>query len=557
MPRMEITIKLTTGPREQPVEKTVEEGTTLESLVKEYKDLPYMVLAAKMDNRIVELTKQIDSSCSTVEFLDMRDQAGNLIYQRSISFIYLKAVRDVLGKVPVIIENSLNKGLYTEVGTIEPVTEEEVQQIERRMRELVEKDIPFERELRNRKDTLKVLIEDGLIEKIRMLEKSEVQFFPFYSLEGFRDFFYGHMTPSTGYVKYFELRKHRRGVLLRFPHPSKPDEIPPYVDEVLMYQAFGEQKNWDRLMGISYAFDLNEKIESGEYREIIQISEALHEKKIAQIADMVTQQKKRIVLITGPSSSGKTTFARRLIVQLRVNGLVPLYLGTDDYFVERDQTPKDELGEPNFEDIESLDLDLFNSDMNKLLSGEEADLPTFDFLSGTKVFGKRITRARKGQPIIIEGIHGLNSRLTQGIPDEEKFKIYISPLTQLNIDEHNRIPTTDARMLRRIVRDYQFRGHTAQSTIRSWPKVRKGEDKNIFPFNGEADVFFNSVHIYELAVLKKYADPLLRSITRAEPEYSEAIRMLKFLQYFKTIEDDSMIVNNSILREFIGGSIFV
>ncbi|HWQ78165.1 MAG TPA: hypothetical protein VN381_05080 [Anaerovoracaceae bacterium] len=554
---MEIKIKLITGPRELPVERTVEEGTTLESIAREYKDLPYTILAAKMDNRVVELTRPIDSSCATVEFLDMRDQAANLIYQRSVSFIFLKAVRDILGKVPVIIENSLNKGLYTEVGTVNPITEEEVRQVEQRMRELVEKDIPFKKELMNRKDTLSVLIEDGLIEKIRLLEKSEVRFFPFYSLEGFRNFFYGHMTPSAGYVKYFELRKYRKGVLLRFPHPSKPDEIPPYVDEVLLYHVFGETKKWDRLMGIAFVDDLNEKIESGEYREIIQISEALHEKKIAQIADMITDQKKRIVLISGPSSSGKTTFARRLIIQLRVNGLTPLYLGTDDYFVERNQTPTDENGEPNFEDIESLDIDLFNRDMNGLLNGDEVDLPTFDFLNGTKVFEKRITRARKGQPIIIEGIHGLNRQLTQKMPDEEKFKIYISPLTQLNIDEHNRIPTTDARMLRRMVRDYRFRGHSAQSTILSWPKVRRGEDKNIFPFNGEADVFFNSVHIYELAVLKKYADPLLRNITREEPEYSEAIRMLKFLQYFKTIEDDSMIVNNSILREFIGGSIFV
>ena len=329
------------------------------------------------------------------------------------------------------------------------------------------------------------------------------------------------------------------------------------MDEVLLYQVFGETKLWARLMGISYVGDLNEKVESGEYKDIIQISEALHEKKIAQIADMITKQKKRIILISGPSSSGKTTFARRLIVQLRVNGLEPLYLGTDDYFVERSQTPRDEHGEPNYEDITALDLELFNSDMNKLLSGEEVDIPTFDFLNGTKVFGRRITRAKAGHPILIEGIHGLNRQLTEDIPDEEKFKIYISPLTQLNIDEHNRIPTTDARMLRRLVRDYLFRGHTAQSTIRAWPKVRRGEDKNIFPYNGEADVFFNSEHIYELSVLKKYAEPLLLQITRQEPEYGEAVRMLKYLQFFKTIEDDSVIANNSIIREFIGGSIFV
>ncbi|MDD3169724.1 MAG: nucleoside kinase [Eubacteriales bacterium] len=553
---MEIKIKLITGPREVPVERTTAQGTTLESLAEEYKDLPFMVLAAKVDNKISELTKKIERPC-TIEFLDMRSQSANLIYQSSLSLVYLKAIRDVLGKVSVGIENSLNKGLYTEIRTPEPITVEEVQQVEKRMHELVRKDIPFVREVLSREETLKVLIADGHSEKERMLQRSEADKFPFYSLEGFRNFFYGLMVPSTRYVKYFELRKYRRGVLLRFPHPSEPDKLPPFVDEVLLYQVFGETKTWDRLMGISFVGELNEKIESGEYKEIIQISEALHEKKIAQIADMIKEQKKRIVLISGPSSSGKTTFAQRLIIQLRVNGLEPLYLGTDDYFVERCQTPKDENGEPNFEDITALDVDLFNRDMNNLLNGEEVDIPTFDFLNGTKVFGKRIIRAKKGQPIVIEGIHGLNRALTTEIDDEEKFKIYISPLTQLNIDEHNRIPTTDARMLRRMVRDYQFRGHSAQSTIRSWPKVRKGEDKNIFPFNGEADVFFNSVHVYELAVLKKYAEPLLRQITREEPEYSEAVRMLKFLQYFKTIEDDSIIVNNSIIREFIGGSIFV
>ncbi len=553
---MEIKIRLITGPRGQVIERTVEKGTTVEALVADYPELPYTVLAAKLDNKISALTKKIENHC-TIEFLDMRDQAANLIYQRSLSLVYLKAVHDVLGHVPVFIENSLNKGLYTEIKTPEPITEQEVTDVEQKMRELVKDDLPFVKEMLSRDEAFTVLTEDGLLEKARMLQKSDVAQVPIYSLGGYRNFFYGHMVPSTRYVNLFELKKYRRGVLLRFPHPSAPDKLLPYVDEVLLYHVFGEQKNWDRLMKISYVGDLNEKVESGEYKEIIQISEALHEKKIAQIADMITQQKKRIVLICGPSSSGKTTFARRLIIQLRVNGLEPLYLGTDDYFVERNQTPLDENGEPNFEDIEALDIELFNRDMNGLLAGNEVDIPTFDFIHGTKVFGKRITRARKGQPIVIEGIHGLNRQLTADIPDEEKFKIYISPLTQLNIDEHNRIPTTDARMIRRMVRDYQFRGHSAQSTIRSWPKVRKGEDKNIFPFNGEADVFFNSVHIYELAVLKKYAEPLLRNITREEPEYSEAVRMFKFLQFFKTIEDDSMIVNNSIIREFIGGSIFV
>ena len=272
---------------------------------------------------------------------------------------------------------------------------------------------------------------------------------------------------------------------------------------------------------------------------------------------MIKKQHKRIILIAGPSSSGKTTFARRLCIQLKVNGLNPLYMGTDDYFVERENSPLDEHGEKDYENLRALDIHLFNDNMNDLLAGKEVDLPTFDFMTGHKVFGERITSIKPVQPIVIEGIHALNEKLTEYIPKEEKFKIYISPLTQLNIDAHNRIPTTDERMLRRMVRDNLYRGHNAQSTINSWPKVRAGEDVNIFPYNSEADVLFNSYHVYEIAVLKKYAEPLLRQITPEEPEYAEAIRMLKFLRFFKTIDDDHVIVNNSIIREFIGGSIFV
>ncbi|MEG0924302.1 MAG: nucleoside kinase [Anaerovoracaceae bacterium] len=536
----------------------VPSGTTIEELYKKYeKQLPYTVLAAKVDNKIEDLLFRIKEKCS-IEFLDMRTQSANLIYQYSLSLIYLKAAKDVLGNVQIDIQNSLNKGLYTEIKSIYPLTDKQIKNIEKEMKVIIGKNIPFVKEIVSKEEALDILINDGMREKTRLLNESlKIQRVKFYSLEGCRNFFYGYMVPSTGYIKHFELKRYRRGVLLRFPHPSNPNVMPPFIDEIKMYQAFGEQTKWDKLLGINYVADLNEKIETGEYKEVIQLSEALHEKKIAKIADMIKKEHKRIILIAGPSSSGKTTFARRLCIQLKVNGLNPLYMGTDDYFREREMTPVDENGEKDFENLSSLDIDLFNSNMNDLLAGKTVDLPTFDFMTGHKEFGKRITSISGSQPIVIEGIHGLNEKLTEQIPQKEKFKIYISPLTQLNIDNHNRIPTTDERMLRRMVRDNLYRGHNAQSTIKEWPKVRAGEDKNIFPYSGEADVLFNSAHIYEISVLKKYAEPLLKQIHHDEEEYAEAVRMLKFLRFFRTIEDDSIIVNNSILREFIGGSIFV
>ena len=543
--------------RGQFEEITVERGITIEEIYKEVKgELTYTVLAARVDNKIERLDHRLYNDCR-VELLDMRTQEANLIYQNSLCLIYLKAIEDVLGKVGVDIENAINKGLYTEIKSQTPVTAKDVKRIQKRMRQLVDADVPFVREKLTREEAEKIFMETGCPEKIELLcENQHLRKIPFYSLDGFRDFFYGLMVPSADYIQYFELMKYRRGVLLRFPHPSNPNVIPEYVDEKMLYRTFGEQSRWGNLMGINYVSDLNRKIEEGKFKELIQLSEALHERRIVEIADMITKQKKRIILIAGPSSSGKTTFAQRLCIQLRVNGLQPLYMGTDDYFVEREETPLDEFGEKNYEDLDAVDIHLFNQNINDLLAGKTVDMPTFDFITGHKVFGKRFTSIRSNQPIVIEGIHALNEDLTRELPTEQKFKIYISPLTQLNIDSHNRVVTTDHRMLRRMVRDYKYRGHSAQSTISSWPKVRAGEDKNIFPYSNEADVLFNSVHLYEISVLKKYAKPLLEAITPDEPEYSDAVRMLNFLRFFKTVDDDSAIVNNSILREFIGGSIF-
>lgn len=539
-------------------EITVEKGTTIEAICQKYaQELPYKILLARVNYKYESLTYELHRECR-VELLDMRTQAANLVYQNSLSLMYLKAVEDVLGPVEVDIENALNKGLYTEIKSETPVTAKEVKAIQKRMEELAAADLPFIPEGLSKEEAIELFTRTGREDKIALLgENPKTKKVRFYSLDGHRDFFYGQMVPSTGYIALFQIMKYRRGVLVRFPHPSDPSRIPDYVDEKVLYKTFGEQSRWGKLMGIDYAFDLNRKIEEGKFKELIQLSEALHERRIVEIADMITRQKKRIILIAGPSSSGKTTFAQRLCIQLRVNGLEPLYMGTDDYFLEREQTPVDAYGEKNYEDLDAVDIHLFNRNMNDLLEGRTVDLPVFNFLTGHKEYGKRITAIRSSQPIVIEGIHALNDALTPEIAKEEKFKIYISPLTQLNIDAHNRIVTTDHRMLRRMVRDYKYRGYSAQNTIQSWPKVRAGEDKNIFPYSNEADVMFNSVHLYELCVLKKYALPLLEAIGPEEPEYSEAQRMRNFLRFFKTVDDDSAIVNNSILREFIGGSVFV
>lgn len=539
-------------------EITTDQPVTVKDLADRYQTkLPYTVLLANVDGKDEELTYLLDRDC-VVRLLDMRTYSANLVYQHSLSLIYLKAVMDVLGDLSVEIENSLNKGLYTEIKTPEPITEEQITAVEQRMHELVKADLPIVREVYSRQEAIEIWGSYNYPEKSRLLEHAEdVETAKFYTLEGYRNFFYGLMTPSTGYVEHFELRKYRRGVLLRFPHPSHPDRIPVFEDDKKLYAAFGEANKWQHLLDILYLEDLNEKIRNGEAKDLILLSEALHEKKIAEIADRITKEKRRIVLIAGPSSSGKTTFARRLCVQLRVNGLQPLYMGTDDYFVERCDTPLGEDGKPNYENLDALDIDLFNDNMNRLLAGEKVDLPEFDFLEGKKKFGRRITSIRSSQPIVIEGIHALNDILTEKIDEEQKFRIYISPFTQLNIDVHNRVPTTDARMLRRIVRDYKFRGHSAAQTIALWPKVRTGEDVNIFPYNGRADVLFNSALVYELSVLKKYAQPLLEAVGPEEEEYSEAVRMLKFIRFFDVIDEEQYIPNNSIMREFIGGSVFV
>lgn len=568
----------------------IREGITIEELVKEQGPFPHDILLARLNGLDTELTETLKEGDSVV-LLDMRHQSANMAYQRSLTYIYLMAVDEVFGKLGIEgadaeIDNSLNKGFFTRVRPDrttgedrmeaqseiqEKLTDEVVRQIEERMRRIVELDIPFRRKLVSVEEGIRIWSDAGYDEKVRLLEEvAEPDFKPVYytatvptelpSENGektFVNFFFGPMVPSSGYIRKFELKKYHKGILLRYPYYSDPSRIPDYVDDSNIYGAFSEEHRWLHLLGTRHLADMNDLVSKGCAKDTILLSEALHEKKIAEIADDVKSRRRRIVLIAGPSSSGKTTFAKRLCIQLRVNGLRPIYMGTDDYFIDRDDMKVNEKGEKDYESLDAVDIDLFCSNMNDLLAGKEVDLPEFDFLEGRKVFGNRITRIDKDQLIVIEGIHALNGRLTEQIPEETKYKIYISPLAQLNVDMHNRVPTTDARMLRRMVRDYKFRGHSAAATIDIWPNVRHGEDTNIFPYSNEADILFNSTLVYETCLLKKYAEPLLQEITPDQPQYGEAQRMLYFLRLFRTIEDERDVPNNSILREFIGGSVFV
>lgn len=531
-------------------------NVTAEDVLNSVKDrIKYSVYAALIDNKVMALNTRLTDGVS-LRFLDIRSKQAFLMYQNSLVMLLLAAAKDIIGDQHVEVRMTLNQGLYIEVTSCD-VNEDQVAKIGMRMNQLIDMDLPFETGHFTKRTGRKLMLEEGLDESSRVFDKlRESDEVRIYKLNGYSDFFFTDLVPSTGYLKYFELMKYRDGILLRFAQPENPDRIPLYADEYIMYRAFKEQSQWNHLLGVKYVADLNEKIRAGKSFDLIQMSEALHDKKIVEIADAITAQKKRVVLVLGPSSSGKTTFARRLIVHLKVRGLDPIYVGTDDYFKERENCPRDENGEYDFEGINALDLDLFNRQMKGLLAGEEVDMPVFDFITGHKEYGKRVTQISGDQPIIIEGIHSFDSVLTQEIDESEKFRIYISPLTHINLNAHNRIPTTDTRIVRRIIRDSRTRGANAAETLKIWKKVHAGENKNIFPHSGEADMLFNSVHVYELAVLKKYAVPLLKEIPEDDTEYPEAERLLKLFEFVESLEDDQLIANTSILREFIGGGVF-
>ncbi|TCO73826.1 nucleoside kinase [Marinisporobacter balticus] len=513
------------------------------------------IVAAKVNNELRELNYQIHKDC-TIEFVDLTTSDGIRIYQRGLAFVFIRAAMEILSGCKVTVEHSLSKGLYCEIHYKRSIAKEDVVRIESRMREIIEEDVSFKKESVSIEGAKRIFKELGMEAKTELLDFRKSLEINMYGCGWLKNYFYGYMVPSTGYLKLFQLKHYGAGIIIQYPEKDNPNEIPVFEEQKKLASIFREAEKWGRILEVGYVASLNKIIAKKEHPEIIRIAEALHEKKIAQIADMISEKKKRIILIAGPSSSGKTTFAQRLSIQLKVNGLKPVALSIDDYFVNREHTPRDENGEYDFEAIEAVDIDLFNEHLTALLRGERIEIPTFNFHKGEREYRGKFMKITEEHPIIIEGIHGLNDQLTMDISHDKKFKIYISALTQLNIDDHNRIPTTDTRLVRRIVRDSKYRGHSALTTLKLWDSVRRGEKRNIFPFQEEADVMFNSAMVYELAILKKYAEPLLNQISKEQKEYTEANRLLKFLSYFSSIEEDHFVPQTSIMKEFIGGSCF-
>lgn len=521
----------------------------------EFKD---KIVLARVNGKLCELWKKVYPD-SKIEYITMAQSDGLLTYKRSATLIMLKAIYDVYGHTDierVKVEFSLSKGYYCTVKGNVSVNDEFICRVKARMREIVDGDMPIMKHTIPKDEAVKHFGNHGMYDKEKLFRYRKSSTVNVYRLDGFEDYYYGYMVPSSGYIQHYELFLYDKGFVIQFPTVENTKDIPEFAPQNKLFKVLDESTEWCRMLGVETVGDLNETIVSGNIKELILVQEALQEKKLADIAQRISDDSsKKFIMIAGPSSSGKTTTSYRLAIQLRAHGMRPHQISLDNYFVNREFTPKDENGDYNFECLEALDIEQFNKDMTALLNGERVELPSFNFKLGKREYNGDYKELGPSDVLVIEGIHGLNDRLSYSLPKESKFKIYLSALTQLNIDEHNRIPTTDGRLIRRIVRDAQTRGTSAKKTIAMWPSVRKGEEENIFPFQEEADVMFNSALIYELALLKQYAEPLLFGIGRDEPEYPEANRLIKFLDYFLGIPNDFIPIN-SIAREFIGGSCF-
>lgn len=540
-------------------EKVYEKGTTYEQIAAEYqKQYADDIVLVFSDGKLQELPKKIKPRCR-IEFVTTASAVGIATYRRSMCLLLVKAIYDVAGREKVEkvrIQFSVSKGYYCTVKGEFEITEEFLADVRRKMHQMVEESIPIKKRSVRVDDAIALFRKYGMYDKERLFKYRRVSTVNLYSINGFEDYYYGYMVPNTSYLKYFELFAYDEGFVLQMPEKKAPKEVPEFHPQHKLFGILKESTEWGDMMDIETVGDLNDQVTKRDVSEVILVQEALQEKKIADLAEQITKKPSvKFVLIAGPSSSGKTTFSHRLSIQLRAQGMNPHPIAVDNYFVDREHTPKDENGEYNFECLEAIDIELFNQNMMDLLAGKEVLLPTFNFKTGKREYNTKPQQLGTNDILVIEGIHCLNDALTYKLNADNKFKIYISALTQLNIDEHNRIPSTDGRLLRRIVRDARTRGTSAQQTIAMWPSVRRGEEANIFPYQEQADAMFNSALNYELAVLKQYAEPILFGIDKDCKEYVEAKRLLKFLDYFVGINAE-YIPQNSLLREFVGGGCF-
>ena len=512
------------------------------------------IIGCRFNNEVKSLDFEVKED-GVVEFIDGTNKDGKRIYTRGLIYIMSKAFSELYKEALITVNYQLSNSMLCEIENME-ITDEIITKIKQRMKQIIKKDLKINKVMMTKQDAQVFYEREKTLRgklQLDIKEKPEVML---YYCENYYNYFYGVMPPSTGFIKLFDIIKYGRGVLLRYPSRQTPHKLGEFTERPKMMKALNEYEDLHKVLNVNTVYKLNKAVQDDKIKETILVDEALHEKKIANIADDIARRKNaKVILIAGPSSSGKTTFAQRLGIQLRVNGIKPVTISVDNYFVERDETPKDKDGNYDFESIEAIDLKLFNDHLTRLIKGEEIEVPTFDFLVGSKKYLGNTMKLKNDEVLVIEGIHCLNDKLTANIPKSQKYKIYISALTVLNIDYYNRISTTDTRLIRRIVRDYKYRGYSALHTLGMWDSVTRGENRNIFPYQETADAMFNTSLVYELGVLRNYAMPLLAEIDRTQPEYSEAKRLHRMLSYFEPIKPD-IIPNQSLLREFIGGSIF-
>ena len=534
-------------------------GTTYQQIAEDFQPrYEHRIVLAYEDGRLRELRKPLEDNCE-LRFVTTGDEIGHSTYKRSMCFLLIKAVHDVAGHERierVRIHFSLDKGYYCTVEGEVQVDETFLERVSVRMRELSDQKIPINKRSVHTDEAVALFHRHGMFDKERLFEYRRVSKVNIYSMNEFEDYYYGYMVPDAGCLRYFSLHLYDEGFVIQMPVREAPETVPEFHPSPKLFHVLKESVRWGDCQNIDTVGALNDMVTRGDMREVVLVQEAHQERQIGEIAKEISERGNvKYVLIAGPSSSGKTTFSHRLAIQLRVNGLIPHPIAVDNYFVDREHTPRDKDGNYNFECLEAIDIEKFNTDMQDLTAGKEVRLPVFDFLTGKRKFESKPQKFGPDDILIIEGIHCLNPKLTEAMPDESKFKIYISALTQLNVDEHNRIPSTDGRLIRRLVRDARTRGSSASRTIAMWPSVRRGEEENIFPYQEQADVMFNSSLLYELAVLKQYVEPLLFNVDKDSEEYPEAKRLLKFFDYFVGIGSE-YVPTNSLLREFIGGGCF-